>query len=434
MLLELYRKGAKNSLFVHAEQSAYLAEVEGERQSFAQLLPELKLTANVNHNRLENESPSSNLLHYELKQLSATESRQLELSLNQRIFDLPTYYSYRASQDIAIRAKVRFHRALSNYTKDFLSAYFEVAKARERLLFIQDTLDAYESQNSIIKSRYTLGLVKVSELKGAESQQLKVKADEVIAKNELHTAFERLSLITQVEVSAIQKLSGEVPVLHNSNRDVSSLQQRFKGNLDYKLAVLDLSAASKKWQAEKSRHLPTVTGRISYTESRADNTYNYKAVNSLERQGWNAGVYLEMPLYSGGATTSASTAAQLLVKQKRALKKLKAHEVKQQISHSFLTLNAMHRSIMANSEAVKAADLALKSAADEYFNGVGPFSRVLDNREKLLSEKLSLIQQKYDYMTRFALLKELMGELSAEEVKGFGRLFNGALVHKNNGN
>ncbi|WP_239652624.1 TolC family protein [Pseudoalteromonas piscicida] len=432
LLLDLYKKGAEKNLAVNAEQSAYLAGIEGEKQSFAQFLPNLKLTANVRYTDQESWSSSDNLLRYQVEQKSTTDSRQVELSVDQLLFDLSTYHNFEASKLNTIQAKVRFQKAVSNYTNDYLVAYFEVVKAREKLLFIQETLGAYADQNNIINSRYAFGLVKISEVKESESQQLKVKAQEALAQNDLSIAFEKLSLLTQTEVSAIQVLTAEVPVLHQSQQKLATLQNKYEKNLDYKLAVLDQSVAARKLKAQQSKHLPTVTGRLSYTDNDDDNTYNYKAADSLERRGWNAGVYLEMPLYSGGATSSASEAAKLSVEQRRYLKQLKGNEVKQQIIASFSTLNAMHSSIMANGEAVKAAELALKSAEDEYFTGVGPFSRVLDNRAKLLSENLSLIQDKYDYMARFVALKELVGELTIEEVSYFSNLFGGEIAHKSN--
>jgi len=429
-LIELYSNGVKNNLSVNAERVAYLAGLEGEKQSFAQLLPQLKLLAHVRYDAKTQALDTHNLLQYKGAQKSASDAAEYELGLSQRLFDLPAYYDYKGSQYGSTQAKVKFQQALSSYTSDFLSAYLDVVEAQEKLLFIQETLDAYEKQNSIITNRYAVGLVKISELKESESQQLKVESDEILAKNDLALAFEQLSLITQVDVDAIHAVSGEIPVLHNPTESITHLQKKFKNNWGFKLASLDLTVANENWKAKKAKHLPTVTSRLSYTDSNTDSTYNFQHPDTLSRHGWNIGVYLEMPIYNGGGVSSASSEAKLSMERAKYMKKLKQLEVKQQILKNHRTLRAISHSLAANGLAVEAVELALKNSEDEYFSGLGPFSRVLDNRARLMSEKIQLIQEKYQYVKLYISLKEVMGELSNTEVGFLNRLFSGVLAQR----
>lgn len=424
-LIELYNNGVENNLSVNADRVAYLAGLEGEKQSFAQFLPQLKLSAHVRHDSQTQDPSTDNLLQYNGKQKSSSDVAEYEFGMSQKLFDLPAYYDFKGSQYSSKQAKAKFQKALSKYTSDFLSAYLNVVEAREKLVFIQETLAAYEKQNSIINNRYAVGLVKISEVKESESQQRKVESDEVLAKNDLALAFEQLSLITQVEVDTIYTLSGEIPKLHNSTQPVTQLQKNYKNNWDFRLASLELTVAKERWKAQKAKHLPTVTSRLSYTDSNTDSTYNFQHPDTLNRHGWNIGVYLEMPIYNGGGVSSASSEAKLSMERAKYIKKLTVLEVKQQILKNHRTLRAISHSLSANGAAVEAVELALKNAEDEYFNGLGPFTRVLDNRARLMSEKIQLIQEKYEYVKLYIALKEVMGELSSKEVGFFNRLFSG---------
>ncbi|TMP43904.1 type I secretion protein TolC [Pseudoalteromonas citrea] len=429
-LIELYNEGVSSSLQLRADRSTYMADLEVEEQAFSRLLPELQLSANTRYSSQDQQLQERNLFMNVEHQKSASDSTEYELGLSQTLFDLPAYYSFKAGKTYSQQAVINLNKAVSDYTKKFLVAYIEVSQAREKLQFIMDTSSAYEQQASIINNRYAVGLVKISDVKDSESQKLKVQADEVIARNDLKVAFDRLSLITQTDIQEIAVHSGEIPVLHKAAQSISDLEEKYKNNYDFKLADLELKRVRQNWKATRSGHLPTIKSRLSYSKSSNDSTYNFQYSDKVDRQGWNVGVYLEVPLYSGGRTNSSVNEAQLVVKKARYLKQLTELEVKQEIVKTHNTIDATHRSILARAQAVEAVELALINAEDEYFNGVGPFSRVLDNRARLMSEKISLIQEKYEYIRLYILLKEVSGELSTGEVERFNRVLSGSFISR----
>ena len=79
------------------------------------------------------------------------------------------------------------------------TAYFDVLKAQDNLVFVQAEKAAVGRQLEQTKQRFEVGLSAITDVHDAQAQYDSVLADEVLAQNDLINSYEGLREITGLE-------------------------------------------------------------------------------------------------------------------------------------------------------------------------------------------------------------------------------------------
>lgn len=134
--------------------------------------------------------------------------------------------------------------------------------------------------------------------------------------------------------TSVRPAESEIPYLPCEVSYDMLLSEAFQFNPEWQTLLAALDAYEGKLKQAKSGHLPKIAlvGGLNYIE----NSYNYGMVTPENKQGWVAGIGLELPLFSGFKTSNEVREARArlsnLAEKKMVFKEGLALQLKQAIS------------------------------------------------------------------------------------------------------
>jgi outer membrane protein TolC len=185
-----------------------------------------------------------------------------------------------------------------------------------------------------------------------------------------------------------------------------SIEKAYKNRPDLQSIIAQKKAAKESIVLSQKGYYPILTGNAAY---------NWLGEEYPMGHGWNAGVGVSFPIFSGFLTkyqVDESTANfYVLQNNEESLKQTIFLEVQQ----SFLTLKAAEEAIPTAELVVKQAEENLDIANGRYTAGVGNPIEVTDAEVTLSNAKTTYNQTLYDYKVAIASLEKAVGTRS--EVK-----------------
>ena len=129
------------------------------------------------------------------------------------------------------------------------------------------------------------------------------------------------------------------------------------------------------------------------------------------------GVEINIPIFSGGFTSSKIREAELLkeksIQEAEALKR----QVELQVREAYLNLQTNLSAIDAYQQALKSSELQLKSTQVGFREGLRNSVEVLNAQQMLFSAKYDLLSSRYNYLKNLLNLKHTVGTLSIKDLE-----------------
>lgn len=427
-LNDLYQQGVNNSLVLKSAKSGYESDQEQETQGFAALLPNATLTGVWGDQREKNVLSGNNLFTPVTNPTDQTSSLGYELRLTQTLFNMTAYRQFEASSFATDRAKLTLRRTYLDFTVEYFTAYLNVVMAWQRIKNVNEALTSYENQKESITKRFNVGLARPSDLQQAESALAIVKADKILAENDLGLAFRNLELIVQQDVPKVHHLTDHLQNQSLVEGSLADNLQSFADNNEYQISVTDLKIAQKEVDVANSRRYPTVTANVAYYDNHFDQTFNYQRENEIRQDGLSFSLQIQVPLYRGGRASSLSQQAGYNVQSARYLKQFSQQQIQQSIRAAYLNMEALLASINARKDSIEATKTALANAQDEYMVGIGQYTDVLNSQARLYEERNRVITERINYLNNYIQFVRLTGKLNDSTLEKLEGLFAGETI------
>lgn len=323
------------------------------------------------------------------------------ISLNQMIFD---FWKTRTQVDIQ-KLNVGASRSdLENTSESVVfnvkQAYYGVLQAKRNRDVAQETVKQFQQHLDQAKGFYQVGTAAKYDVTKAEVDLSNSKLNLIKAENALKIA--RVNLNNAMGVPDAPAYSIE-DNLSYKKYDISfsdALQRAYGNRPDLQSLIFQKKAAEQSIELAKKGYFPVLTGNASYTRQGQDFPLD---------KGWNAGVTLTFPIFSGFLTKNQVS------EQKSSLEVVRANEesLKQSIlldvQQGYLNLDQAAESITTADLTVKQAKENLDIANGRYAAGVGNPIEVTDAEVSLTNAKTSYIQALYDYKIAVATIEKAMG-------------------------
>ena len=139
-LQDVYELALSNDAKLKAAEANYRANIETEEQAFSQLLPQIVGTANYTKgdndvlNRGANLTPGVPNAFYSATDVqSDSEEENYSISLQQKVFDLPTWFTFKGGKAITKQAEAQLAADQQALMVRTVEAYFNVLRARDNL-------------------------------------------------------------------------------------------------------------------------------------------------------------------------------------------------------------------------------------------------------------------------------------------------------------
>ncbi|CAI1122551.1 TolC family outer membrane protein [Serratia entomophila] len=346
------------------------------------------------------------------------------VTLTQPLFDYEAYARYKAGVAQSLMADERYRGKFLDLAVRVISAYVEVAYAKDQIALAEAQKTAYKEQLALNDRLMSAGEGTVTDVSETQARYSLAEAQVIEARDALDSAQRDLEVIIGVPLNQLDSLQ----TLRPGKFQVAPLiPSKFE---EWQKIALDnnpMLAASRhgvdaaKYEVERNRagFMPQVQLYASHSEndSSSDNTVNQKyRTNSV-------GVQVSMPIYAGGGV-SAST-RQAAARYGQAM-----YEMDAQVGTTLNDLRKQFNLCISSRAKLAAYELAVKSATTQVeatrqsvLAGQRVNVDVLNAEQQLYSAQRDLASAKYTYIKSWITLLSDSGTLDEKDVSRVAQYF-----------
>ncbi|MDZ7825258.1 MAG: TolC family outer membrane protein [Gammaproteobacteria bacterium] len=350
---------------------------------------------------------------------SEIESDEWALRLQQPLFDVPAWFSFRRGAELSEQARATFTQAQQDLMVRVVGAYFDVLRAGANLSASRAQEEALEAQLDQVKQRFEVGLVAITDVLDAEAAYDTAVADRVADAAALDVAREVLSTITGQQHARLWQLSDEFPVVNPRPDDADAwVDFALANNIDLTVSELGRDAALQTARAAASEHLPTVNLALSRSSSNSEidqsipgqpnTTPPFDRDQDVDAITLN----LSMPVFSGGRISAQRRQAYARYDSTARNVEATRRQVTQSTRALFINVKRDVARTRARARAIESTRSALEAAQTGYEVGTRNVVDVLDAQRALFSAIRDHDNSIVDFVQDVVALKRQAGILT----------------------
>ncbi len=427
-LREIYEMALENDAQLRAAEATYKANLEVERIGLSALLPQIQGNYQYTNSDTDTTSDSVNvgddgLEIFEVDTNLDVDREGYEVSLDQAIFDMPAWFTFRAGRETSKEAEATFAADQQDLIVRVVESYLGVLRSQDNLEAAQARERAFNRQLEQTTQRFEVGLIAITDVHEAQAAYDLARVERITEDNNLNVAIERLSVLTGRYHENLHLLREDFDILPPQPAD-RAVWVDFALDHNFRLSAARFreEAARQNSKAFASEHLPTVSGRASYSdfETSGERTESPASLfNVSPDQDQDQEVYsirVDMPLFSGGRiSASRRQAAQEFI----AARENRINQMRNTVTDT----RSLHMTVMNDVARVNARRLSIvssQSALDATTAGYEVGTRnvvdVLNAQNTLFQAQRDYANSRYDYVNNLLRLKQQAGLLSPEDV------------------
>ncbi|MBK7106584.1 MAG: TolC family protein [Ignavibacteriae bacterium] len=348
---------------------------------------------------------------------SKTDTRNYSLSAGGNIvlFDgLANYARISQAQDNLESAEFSLEKLKQDIIYTTTTLYYLIVSNEELVKVREDNVKFNQKLLEQIQERNKLGSIPIADV---YTQQVSVGNAQLLliqAQNDYETAknnflnylaldiFENYSMVDPYSTS---NLTEEESLLKDFNNMETMVNEAIESRADYKSAKLSLSAAEKGETIAQSGLLPSLSGNYSYGTSAT------KPDALFDRQNYNVGLTLSLPIFSNWSTEASMQIAE--VNKLNLQEDLLALErtIKIEVKESYLNLVASKKQLEVTNTNIIAAKENRRVNNERYNLGSGTILDVLQSDKDLTQALKDNISAKFQYYQYRDKLMNALGKL-----------------------
>lgn len=406
-LTELFRLAEFNSPSIASAKASLLATTEKERQALGAFLP------SVNYNGSKNKQNTQAITNDVALPESDSTITKHEIALTQPLYNRPSSIQYQISKHQIEKQEFELSQLILDLRSKVAQAYFLVLTYEDTLRLLDAQKSTFTQQLAQAKRSYELGITTVTDVHEAQSKLDSLIAQEVGTSKELEAAKVSLRTLVGKNFKLTQTFQIEFGSKLKTIPDVGSLlDQAYAGNYQIRslnslaeLAVLDIKKAN-------ALHYPSLDFKASVSQSKQ----NMMSTNTSQTDSRNAqvGIYLTIPLYSGGIISSkAREAIHNLDKINHDLENVRLG-IQEDIEGNYTRWKLGIAQIEALDKAIVSSEAALKSVNTGYALGVRIGLDVFTAQQQIIQLKKDLLKAKYDTLMSILKIRTALGQNSID--------------------
>ena len=425
-LANVYEQSLKNDPKLKGAEATYRANIETEKLSFSRLLPQITASGEYRENNktdVRNQSATSPNTNDDIESDSTT----LSLSLNQTLFDLSTWFSFRQGKELTKQAAAQLAADQQGSIIRVAETYFNVLRALDNLEASRAEERATQRQLEQTQQRFDVGLIAITDVHEARAVYDSTVVTRLTDEGNLATSYESLTALTGQSHKNLWLLSKDYPVIDPDpiSRD-AWVQFSLKNNNALKAAIFGMEAAKQNAASKKMGHAPKLTGNITYNdfEEKGDKISNIEPSDSsfeTQSDGYSWRVTLSVPLYSGGGISAQRRQAyeQYNVALQKKIDTQRSVIRNARASH-ITVVNDVQR-VKARQQAIVSTHSALDATEAGYKVGTRNIVDVLQAQRSLYAAMRNYSNSRYDYVINRLKLKQAAGTLTPQDIYDINR-------------
>lgn len=418
-LATVYQQALKSDPTVLKAQAEYFAAQEGIDQARAVLLPQIGASAGYNYNNSESRNYNSNFGPVGSTLTSKTDSMNYGASLNMQLYHHDSWLRMGTAKKSAHLRDLTFQTAKQQLLVRVTTAYFDVLKAQDDLAFANAEKKAIERQLEQTKQRFAVGLTAITDVHEAQAQFDNAVTSVIRSENAVTNAKEALRTITNVFPGELAELdtstfSTSAPLPASANEWQQIAEEKSLEIITQKVAS---DIAKENINIAKAGHLPTLDLNGSFNSKKSKSKYNDT------QDSWtpyydtkSVGITFSVPIYSGGATSSAVRQAQQNYVAAGQDLELTHRSVVQNARNAYNQVLTSISAIKSLEQSVVSAESALKATEAGFEVGTRTIVDVLNSTRNVYNAKRNLSSTRYGYIEAVLALKRAAGTISEQDL------------------
>ncbi|WP_107851880.1 outer membrane channel protein TolC [Oceanimonas marisflavi] len=402
-LLEIYQQATQNDPQVREAKARRDAAFEKINESRAPLLPQVDLSAGANYTQSNRND------------LRTGATTTAGVNLGQALYRKSSWVSLDITEKQAAQSEVGYKQVQQALIVRATQAYFNVLNAEDTLSFVRANKEAVSRQLEQTKQRFEVGLSAMTDVHEAQAQYDQALADEILAENQLNNSREVLRELTGMHYEQLAPLntdsfSPQAPALRADGWLDIALEQ----NLELHGQRIAKDIASEQIDLARAGHHPTLDLNAGVNSTHSD----FKNANQNDgtlNEG-TIGVSFNLPLYSGGATTSQVSQARYNYVAASEVLERSFRSVQSSVYSSYNDVIAALGSIRAFEQLVISAESALSATEAGYEVGTRTIVDVLNATRQLYDARQQLSSARYNYIVSQLQLRQAAGNLTEQDL------------------
>ncbi len=309
-----------------------------------------------------------------------------------------------ASKEEARRTDLQIVRDIKQY-------YYGYVFSRALHRLGRETLERFEATESLTQEVYQHGAGRVKKTDYLRSKMMTAAVRSAVDMMKSNEELTRSALANTMGLAwsvPIDVAETDIPFA-SFGRDLEELvadAQRYNPQMNQ--VRLGLSAADAKISEARSGHLPVVA--VFGNVTRLDNSYSGGLITDENRNSWQIGVSLELPIFNGFRTSKELQEARLRHEKLRQESLLLSEGVALQVKNAFLQIARSQAQVQSGREAMETAAENCQLHIRAYAQGM------VDTRDLIESQLMEFIMHGqylkalYDHQVNKAHLDYLMGK------------------------
>ena len=328
------------------------------------------------------------------------------ITLNQMIFDFlktPTNVNIQKFNLDSTRAD--FNNTADQVIYNVKIAYYGLLQAKRNRDVAVETVVQVQRHLDQAKGFHDVGLKPKFDVTKAEVDLSNAKLNLIKAGNAYKLAS--VTLINSIGLDDYQELNIEDNLIFEKNKITleNSLALAFKNRPDFLSQQFKVKAYKQGIYLAETGYLPMLSGSASYSW----NGIGTVGGNSYPGQGWNAGLALSLPIFSGFLTANQVKEAKANLNAAKANEDLIRQKIILDVEQAFIKIREAEETIPVAELTVKQAAENLELANGRYQAGVGNLIEVADAQISYINARTSYIQVLYNHKAARASLEKAIG-------------------------
>jgi outer membrane protein TolC len=281
-------------------------------------------------------------------------------------------------------------------------AYYDSLRAKRNKVVAEDAIRQFEQHLAQAKAFYEVGTRPKFDVTKAEVDLSTARLALLRADNSLNISFVNLNNAMGVPDAPEYMLEEHVSL----PKAVISIEEAYKqafGNRPDLLALASRKKAAEDAVAVAQKgYFPFLTGNAGWTWAGEGGQF-------ATGDGWNAGVTLSIPIFSGFLTKNQVAEARAALNVVSANEESLRQNVMLEVQQAYINIKEAAERITVADLTVQQATENLEIASGRYAAGVGNPIEVTDAEVALSTARFSHNQALYDYVIAYASLEKAMG-------------------------
>lgn len=429
-LAEVYQRALQNDPQIREAEANRLAAMEAKPQARSLLLPQIEANAGYQDRDAEGSSVFVTTVGGELLPLTRnteadTKTDTWDVTLRQSLFRWQNWAGLKRADRTVAQAEVDYQAAHQQLILRTSEAYFNVLAAKDTLTAAEAAHEAFRRQLEQAEKRFEVGLIAITDVQEAKAAFDSATAALILAKRSLANQQEALRELTGDVFDTLNRPSEKVqPVPPDPANEEDWVKLAMDQNLELVSARIGAEITREDISIEQGGHYPTLD--LVLTRSNRDATGTLALIDPITGRTFGPNdstsddtvisLQFNLPIYSGGATSSRVRQAEYRHRASRERLERVARETERSTRDAYLGVMSEMARVQSLRQAVASSRVALEATEAGYEVGTRTQVDVLDARRRLFEAETNYARSRYDYLINVLRLQRAAGTLEPDRV------------------